>query len=217
MPDSRTVYQSDDGTDVVFFKFVADKPGDLSAGRLYAAKVNQDKAKSDAADTGFDIEWIFLGANNEASLEKVIAGFDSISTEDFTSEATSYISEAEIARWAEKMLNSEPLSEREKAIPFLETPSSKALGASAEFRKMKKNINQKAAAKGSVPYMYLAMSEISEGMSDDKGDIRLQERKCGVVYRMKLDSEFNVSRMEPAVTGGIYDSKRLPIVVAIDF
>jgi hypothetical protein len=32
MPDLRTVYATDDGTNVGFYKFVADKPEDLSSG-----------------------------------------------------------------------------------------------------------------------------------------------------------------------------------------
>lgn len=34
MPDNKTVYITDDGTNVGFFKFVADKPKDLSSGGL---------------------------------------------------------------------------------------------------------------------------------------------------------------------------------------
>jgi hypothetical protein len=41
MPDNRTVYMADDGTNVGFFKFVADTPGNLMSGSLYAAKANQ--------------------------------------------------------------------------------------------------------------------------------------------------------------------------------
>lgn len=32
MPDNRTVYVTDDGTNVGFFKLVTDKAGDLSSG-----------------------------------------------------------------------------------------------------------------------------------------------------------------------------------------
>ncbi|WP_435156163.1 alkaline phosphatase PhoX [Haladaptatus sp. DFWS20] len=38
MPDRKPVYMSNDGTGTVFFKFVADRAGDLSVGTLYAAK-----------------------------------------------------------------------------------------------------------------------------------------------------------------------------------
>lgn len=37
MKDKKTVYSSDDGTNVILSKFVADQEGDLSAGTVYAA------------------------------------------------------------------------------------------------------------------------------------------------------------------------------------
>ena len=42
MPDSKTAYFGDDGTDRVLYKYIADNAGDLSAGSLYAAKITQD-------------------------------------------------------------------------------------------------------------------------------------------------------------------------------
>ena len=54
-PDQRTVFLSDDGYGVGFFRFVADTPADLSAGTLYAAKF-----------VGTAIEWVDLGhASND--------------------------------------------------------------------------------------------------------------------------------------------------------
>jgi len=41
MPDQKTVYSSDDGTNQAFWKFVADKAGDMSSGTLYGAKLTQ--------------------------------------------------------------------------------------------------------------------------------------------------------------------------------
>jgi hypothetical protein len=210
MPDKRTVYQSDDGTDTVFFKFVADRAGDLSAGTLYAAKVTQDLG-TNPATTGFNVEWVRLGSNSDRAIAAVVASFDGIGPEQFVAGQNSYITDAEISAWAEKVKKGgkgSPLTFRERAIPFLESrKAAAALGATAEFRKMEGvNINYQSAADGSVPYMYMAMSEIGEGMADDVGDIRLDERICGVVYRMRLDTNFNVRRMEPAVTGGAYDA-----------
>ena len=43
MPDKRTVYITDDSTNGMFLKFVADAAGDLSSGRLYAAKMTQTR------------------------------------------------------------------------------------------------------------------------------------------------------------------------------
>ena len=51
MPDQRTVFMTDDGDNVGWYKFVADAAGDLSSGRLYAANGGS-----------FTISWVFLGA-----------------------------------------------------------------------------------------------------------------------------------------------------------
>ena len=44
MPDQKTAYISDDGTNVGLFMFIADTAGNLDAGKLYAAKWNQTSA-----------------------------------------------------------------------------------------------------------------------------------------------------------------------------
>lgn len=59
LPDQRTVVQSDDGTAVGLFLFVADAAADLSAGTLYAARFGAAPEGS-PADTA-SISWISLG------------------------------------------------------------------------------------------------------------------------------------------------------------
>ena len=66
MPDLKTVYFGDDGTDVVFFKFVADEPEDLSVGTLYAAAVTQND------DGSFNLEWIELGKGDDETIAEAI-------------------------------------------------------------------------------------------------------------------------------------------------
>ncbi len=70
MPDNKTVYFGDDGTDRVMFKFVADTAGDLSAGTLYAAKVKQD-------GTTLNLEWLELGHGKDADILTGIRALDS--------------------------------------------------------------------------------------------------------------------------------------------
>src|SRR3546814_11596066 len=41
MPDRKTVYETDDGTNVGFYRYAADTASDLSAGTLYAMKWTQ--------------------------------------------------------------------------------------------------------------------------------------------------------------------------------
>ena len=59
MPDNRTVYLIDDAAPGAFFKFVADRPKDLSAGTLYAVKPSLD------AKGG---EWITLPRERDSLL-----------------------------------------------------------------------------------------------------------------------------------------------------
>jgi hypothetical protein len=43
-------------------------------------------------------------------------------------------------------------------------------------------------------------------MSDGQGDIDVTQNRCGIVYRMTLDDEWNVNRIEPVISGGPYTS-----------
>jgi len=69
LPDNKTAYYGDDGTNRVLYKFVAAAEGDLSAGTLYAAKVTQD------GDT-LNLEWIELGSSTDAEIEASIRALD---------------------------------------------------------------------------------------------------------------------------------------------
>lgn len=210
MPDKKTVYITDDGGDKGFYKFVADHAGDLSAGTLYAAKLTQD-ASSDTSKAGFDIDWIKLGSSNNAEIESWINQYDGINESNFVEGQTSYITDAEITDWAVNNTGDDRYA-------FIETlRAAKAKGASVEFRKMEGiNINYAGVANGTVPFMYVAMSEVSKGMSDSTGDIRLQENKCGAVYRFGIMSDYNVSRMDPVLVGGVYDSSATENACSVD-
>ena len=69
MPDQKTAYISDDGTNVGLFMFIADNAGDLSAGKLYAAKWNQTSADGAGAA---DLSWVDLGHADSASVAKAL-------------------------------------------------------------------------------------------------------------------------------------------------
>jgi len=206
MPDRKTAYLSDDGTGVVFYKFIADVAGDLSSGTLYAAKITQMGAPgSDAAKTELMISWIELAHGTNEEIHRWVRQYDGITPADYVEGQSNYISDDAVRAWAagEGMDNRAAFLESRKAAV--------AKGATGEFRKIEGvNINLNGAANGSIPYMYMAMSEIGKTMSDDTGDIQLAENKCGVVYEMKLDANFNVSKMVPVVAGGVYDKNNQP-------
>jgi secreted PhoX family phosphatase len=201
MPDWKTVYTTDDGSNKAFYKFVATNAGDLSAGTLYAAKLTQD-ATSSPAKAGFDIQWIELGSSNNTEIKTWINSYNGITEADYIEGETSYIPQAEIDDWATNGTGDDRYA-------FLETlRAAKAKGATTEFRKMEGVvINYDGVASGSVPFMYVAMSEVGKGMVDEIGDIQLDSSAyCGAVYRFGVQTDYNVNRMEPVVVGGAYNA-----------
>ncbi len=199
MPDKRTVYMSDDGTGTVFFKFVADSPGDLSSGTLYAARARQDSG-SDPSAVGFNLEWLELAHGAEDEIESWIAEYDGQDPQD----DPNYLTDAEVEQWAAGNASDD-------RVAFLESrKAATALGATDEFRKMEGVNISRDARPGD--YLYMAMSEINETMlsnadapeefDDPQDHVQLEGNDYGAVYRMQLAGDYNVSRMEPVVTGG---------------
>ena len=247
MPDQRTVYLSQDSTNGVLYKFVADAAGDLSAGTLYAAKLTQDAGSDEPATTGFDITWIELASGTEAEIEGWIAEYDDIDSSDFIADnaatedvhegRSNYLSDADAIAWAAGAANygtadsqsAEAVAQGYKGaetypgtvtagqamddrIAFLESrKAARAKGATAEWRKFEGiNINTTRAQAlvedgdaNTTAYVYFAISDIDSGMIDDAGDIQLSNRvkDCGGVYRMALEDDYDVSRIEPVLMG----------------
>ena len=206
MPDDRTVYLTDDGYDTVLFKFVADEGGDLSAGTLFAAHVDQDEGW-DSAITGFDVEWIEMASSSSTEIQGWIDEYDGITPADHVSGETSYISDEDINNWAEHRLNEDLNKDgivgyaSDNRVAFLESrKAAAALGASDEWNKM-----EGVAFNSNAPeYLYLAMSSIENAMSDGQGDIDVSMNSCGIVYRMTMGSAWSVNRIVPAFSGGRY-------------
>ena len=206
MPDEKTVYLTDDGYETVLYKFVADTAGDLSSGTLYAAQVSQDEGR-DAAITGFDVDWIELGSSSSQEVQGWIDEYDGITTANFVDGESSYISDAEINDWAEARLNDDLNGDgvigtaEDDRVAFLESrKAAAALGATDEWNKM-----EGVAFNPKVPdTLYLAMSSVANGMTDGQDDIDLTPNECGIVYRMTMESNWNVNRIEPVIIGGPY-------------
>lgn len=76
LPDDKTVYISDDGTNTMMTAFVMDTPKDLSSGTLYIAKFNQTDDKYGGS---FDVDWIELGS---ATQDELAAMVDNITFDD---------------------------------------------------------------------------------------------------------------------------------------
>jgi len=196
MPDEKTVYISDDGTNVGFFMFVADVAGKLDAGTLYAAKWNQTLSTGAGAA---DISWVNLGHANSADVSKAIK--DDVKFSDLFE--TADIADDGSCPAGFMTSNAEERAECLKVKPGMEMLASRLetrryasmLGATTEFRK-EEGITLDPATKT----LFVAMSEVNSGMENaakggkptdryEKGgnnDIRLTANNCGAVYALPL-------------------------------
>jgi secreted PhoX family phosphatase len=195
MPDMRTAYISDDGTNVGLFMFVADQPMDLSSGTLYAAQWNQVHGRSGGYA---DLSWINLGHADNAAIQKSIESgvtFSDIFTavdpesngsckEDFTSISTTDGHECLQVNKGMEKLASRVETRRYAAMK----------GATTEFRK-----EEGITFDSTSSTLYVAMSEIAKGMEDgskeDKGGpnhIRLPKNKCGAIYALDIAADATI-------------------------
>lgn len=223
MPDHKTVYLTDDGTNDGFYRFVADTAEDLSSGRLYAAKWVQTDSKGGGRA---DLNWILLGATNDAAV-KVLATSGVLTFSDVldfappTDEVLGIcpvgfsFSNTETGRECLKFkdVNGDGVIDEidEGLAAALETRRVAAMkGATTEFRKFEGFTYNKRDHKA-----YVSISAIERGMeagysipknSDkyDRGghqDINLAYNKCGAVYELDLDVNYVATRMVSIVEG----------------
>ncbi|SOC10875.1 PhoX family protein [Rhodobacter maris] len=204
LPDQKTAYISDDGTNVGLFKFVADTAGDLSAGTLYAAKWVQTSAENGGAA---NLEWIDLGHATEAEIAAAIAK-KPIFSDIF--EATD-LGEGGTCAMDFAPSNAEGVLECLKVKPGMEVVASRIetrryasmMGASTEFRKM-----EGITFNPETNQLYISMSEVGKGMTaGDKKDlpsrdlIQLPKNACGTVFALDLDENFNATTMKALISG----------------
>ncbi len=189
MPDSRTVYFGDDGTNVALFMYVADTAEDLTSGSLYAAKWNQVHGVDGGAA---NLTWIKLGHATDAEVKAIIdAGtvftdiFDITTPTDTPTWAADGYIEIRAGQSSSEYIRLK--TGMEQAAAFLESRRYAAyLGATAEFRKM-----EGVAVNGQDKKAYLAMSYIQKGMKADPtgpaDDIQLTgDINAGGTYEIQL-------------------------------
>jgi len=196
MPDRRTVYLSDDGTNGGLFLFVADTAGDLSAGHLYAARFTQT---SDADGGQGTLSWIDLGHATDAQVEQAMANgtlhFGDVLqqvAEDPEKAACPEGTSRVVDTWGSQCLAfvpglPEPIAAR------LETRRVAGMkGATTELRKA-----EGMAHDPDHDMLYLAISSIDRGMLRGSGTwdhpdldhIGVSENRCGGVYALPLAGE----------------------------
>jgi secreted PhoX family phosphatase len=221
MPDQRTVYVGDDGDDVIRAMFVADRPADLSAGTLYAAKWIQTRATDYGAAR---LEWIKLGHATDAEIKALVD--KGVRFSDIWEVARPQAVQANPSQYSEyrpiyvyagtggktELAYLKLKAGMAQAAAFLETRRYAAyLGATTEFTKMEGQAHNAADRK-----LYTVISYIRTAMIDGQNaarphdHIRLtgdpKDLICGVIY-------------ESAMTGGQRDTSGDPIIsewVAVD-
>lgn len=196
MPNQKTAYMSDDGTNVGFFRYEADKAQDLSAGTLYAAKLTQ-KSKDNGGS--FDISWIDLGHATDMDVKKYIdnrytfADMFEVGAKDACDTTKGF-------KLITTTTGTECLKVKagmEKVASRLETRRYAALlGATTELKK-EEGITISADGKK----LYVAMSNVGSNMADGKGDINVTKNACGVVYELDLDENYVAKNMTGLVSG----------------
>jgi secreted PhoX family phosphatase len=216
LPDERTVFLSEDNTNSPLAMFVADRPRDLGAGTLYAAKWTQS---GDGGGAG-ELEWINLGHATNDQIGKLVAA------------PTTFDQLFDTAKpgWAGgcpagfKSINAEFRHECLALRPGMEVAASRLetgryaayMGASTEFRKL-----EGATFDPDTNRLYVSVSRIERGMTDgdrkyDLGgpnDVRMAKNSCGAVYALdvasgrkdstggNIDSDYAFDRMYSLVSG----------------
>lgn len=218
MPDQKTVYMTDDGTNVGLYMFVADTAGDLSSGTTYAAKWNQTSAQGAGAA---ELEWINLGYATNSEVKSYIDNgttfvdiFDEVAPVNDQCDA-GYVSINAGGNGQECL---KVKAGMEQAASRLETRRYAAMkGATTEFRKEEGITYDSKRHK-----MYLAMSAVERGMENNKkagsdntsydvgglNHIQLDSfNSCGAVYELDLGpvagmkSDYVAKNMKGLVAG----------------
>lgn len=229
LDDGRTVYQSDDGANVGWFVFVADRANDLSAGHLYAARFD---LAGDHATARTTLEWVPLGHAEEAEVKAWIeagVGFtDLFKVADPTGPGAcpegfvpvrnpnrAKNTDAEAWECLALAAPSAKVADPAKAASRLETRRyANFLGATMELNKA-----EGVTWDPQRGLVYLAVSDVSKGMAEEAGlpagldRVRLTSNRCGVVYvgatakgvmdtsGQPIPSDFVMTALVPEVVG----------------
>lgn len=222
LPDSKTVYMADDGTNTALYKYIADKAGSLYSGTVYIAKVKQlTEGPSDAASTNFDMSWIKLGHATQEDIKTMIDG--GITWSDIFEEPVKKVSDTESCPEGYTSINAghqgakreclKLKSGMEQAAAFLETRRFGALlNGTTEFSKLEGitySPERNTVIISASDVRYGMEDNMSMGVADGsydaggRNDVRLKYNPCGCVYEMQLDDSYDAKKLVPLVCGTI--------------
>lgn len=222
MPDKKTVYGGDDGSFRGMFRYVATTAEDLTAGKLYAAKLTQTSADNGGS---FTIEWkpLYTGSGTtavavtDAEINTLIAGgikfSDMITAVDQTSgtactaPAVSYVVSTSKSECIKLNLTGTYTADQvEKAASRLETLRYAVIkDATQEFEKFEGTTFDPSRNK-----MYIAISSIRRGMTSvyppstmtgAANHIQITENLCGAIYQLDVNSSYEATTMKTLIAG----------------
>lgn len=184
MPDQRTVLMSDDGVGSGMFLFVADLPGKLTSGRLYAARWTGQP------DGGATLDWVHLGFATDDEIAPTVRNITMPFNAIFRSAPPKDgVCPPDLRpAWSNNRLECLTVEPgRDKIASRLETRRFAALrGATMEFNK-----GEGIAIDPAGKVAYYAFSAIDDAMlagkpSADVDHIALDPNACGAIYALRL-------------------------------
>ncbi|CAE8673023.1 unnamed protein product [Polarella glacialis] len=215
MPDSKTVYGTDDGANVFFSKFVAKVAADLSAGTVYCAKFAQTSAAgSEASEFASIVTWVKMAELTDAEVKaqvKVLKFQDILDTADPDVNKTCPSGFASVNAGGNGLECLKLKTGQEKwAAAFEKRRYAGMLGCTEEFRKWEGfTFDPKRMT------AYTAISEASCGKEDNmkKGkataqydagtsnDIKVKFNTCGCVMKLSMGTDYSITGMSALICG----------------
>ena len=227
--DSKGIYKFVADEPIPSYDDTDDIAGTLYAPKITndAASAADAGERNSPAQTPLEVEWLELGHATNGEVAEWIADYDDITQADYLEthaetdwredpaaavrEADleviengnrNYVTNEEIVEWASQYESEGPdgVDEELRRVPFIETrAAAKEIGASIEFNKAEGVDSVDDSQPGD--FVYFGISEFNDDLADDTGDIQLDRVDGGVVYRAELERDYNVSTLEPVITG----------------
>nr|WP_222844841.1 alkaline phosphatase PhoX [Haloplanus rubicundus] len=227
--DSKGIYKFVADESIPSYENTDDIAGMLYAPKITndAANAAESGQRNSPAQTPLEVEWIPLGHATNGEVESWIAEYDDITQADYLEthadtdwqedpaaaikEADleviangnrNYITNEEIVEWAAQYEEDGPdgVDEDLRRVPFLETrAAAKEIGASIEFNKAEGVDSVDDSQPGD--FVYFGISEFNDDLADATGDVQMDRVDGGVVYRAELGPDYDVSTLEPVITG----------------
>lgn len=206
LPDLKTVYLADDQSNAVFLRYQARRPGDLSEGKLFAARWEQTTEND---PTLARLSWISLGNARDADIAEAIAA--NVEFEDIFK--VGKLSNSGACADADfGLINTGGSPECLQVKSGMETIASRLetrrfaalLGATTEFRKL-----EGMSYSASRNALFLSVSSVNKGMEDNhpkydaggNNHIRLPRNRCGGVFNFQLNDDYIATAVRAEVVG----------------